>query len=45
MLIFLRRLPIKCVFGPVMKTVNLGEVEFREPLRLSLQPVLYLVSG
>jgi hypothetical protein len=28
-----------------MKTVNPGEVPFREQMRLSLQPVLHIVSG
>ena len=28
-----------------MKTVNPGEIPFREQMRLSLQPMLHIVSG
>jgi hypothetical protein len=35
----------KFILCPVMKTVNPGEVAFREQLRFGRQPVLHIVPG
>ncbi len=38
-------LPGKFILCPIMKTVNPGEVAFREQFRLGLQPVLHIMPG